>query len=634
MKNIRVENLRKSTGMKQLLEDVSFTISEGEHVGLIGQNGSGKSTLMSIIAGKDTAESGDIIKSKDFRMAYLEQNPSFPEEISVFDAIYQSDHPKLKLVRDYEEALENLQKNPNSSEYVRNFEILEQRMTQEDAWQMEVQIKTILTKLGVGDLERRIGSLSGGQKKRVGLAKVLIDQPDLLLLDEPTNHLDMNTIQWLEDYLAQYKGALLLVTHDRYFLERVVTHMFELSNGNIERYVGNYQSYLEQRSQREEIALRMTQKQKQLYLSELQWMRQGAKARTTKQQARIQRFESLESEVQQNQTKQELEINLDQKRIGKRVFHMEQVSLSIAGLTIISNLDWIIQANDRIGIVGDNGVGKSTFLNALASQREFDSGNFTVGETVRIAYYKQMDDDIPGDKQLAQYLREYAEEVKQKNGEVASVAELLETFLFPRQMHSAQIKTLSGGERRRLYLLKLLMTKPNVLLLDEPTNDLDIDTLTVLENYISEFKGAVITVSHDRYFLDKVADFLVDIKGQGLLDSFRGTMSDYLEVQAKEEKKKANAEQKLSTQNKEEMAEVSPKVKKKKLSYHEQKEWDGLEDKIQVLEDQLEHLQNQMLANQSDFTKLQVLQEESSQVETEIEGLYSRWEELAAIIEA
>ena len=522
--------------------------------------------------------------------------------------------------------VEQLRKNPTSQSLTKRYSDLEQKMNEIDGWQVEVQIKTILQKMGLTDIQKKVGTLSGGQKKRVGLAKVLMEEPDLLLLDEPTNHLDLEAIEWLEGYLANYKGAMMLVTHDRYFLERAVTHMFELVNGRIEAYEGNYESYLEQRSQREQIATRMSQKQKRLYQSELEWMRQGAKARTTKQQARIQRFEALEKDVKQTTSQEKLVMDFDQTRIGKRVFQFNQASLSINGQDIVKNLDWIIQSQARIGIAGVNGVGKSTFLNAIAGQIPFDSGQFVVGETVRIAYYKQQDEDIPMDKQLIQYLREEAEEIKRANGEVASISELLETFLFPRHLHGAYIHTLSGGERRRLYLLRLLMTKPNVLLLDEPTNDLDIDTLTVLEDFIQSFNGAVLIVSHDRYFLDKTVEQLFVIRGEGQTELFYGAMSDYLEQE--KSLSKVVVETPKVEKSKEETTKLTPT---KKMTYQEKKEWETIETTIQELEEKMESLQSEMNANAQDFAKLQALQEELDKTEEAAANAYERWEYLAEL---
>ncbi|MGY3724337.1 ATP-binding cassette, subfamily F, uup [Granulicatella balaenopterae] len=630
MKDLRVDHLHKTYGEKTILEDVSFLINEGDRVGLIGKNGTGKTTLLDILSGVDFPEGGTMKASNDYRIGYLRQNPLLDDDKSVFDVLYQGDHPTLATVRNYEQIVLQLSQNPTDATLMKRFEALEEEMNQIDGWQFEVKIKSILNKVGIIDITKRVGDLSGGQKRRVALAKVLIDEPDLLLLDEPTNHLDMEAIQWLETYLANYKGSLLLVTHDRYFLERVVNHMFELVHGRIEAYEGNYQTYLEERAAREAIQSKMDHKQERLYQQELHWMRQGAKARTTKQQARIQRFETLEKDVKNKTTEQELEITVDQKRIGKRVFQLEDIDLSIAGHQVLKDFELIIQSNARIGIIGQNGIGKSTLLHTLAGLYHFDKGTFITGETVHIAYYKQNDIDIPMDKQVVQYLREYAEEVRQKNGEVASISELLETFLFPRHMHGAYISTLSGGERRRLYLLKLLMTKPNVLLLDEPTNDLDIDTLTVLEKFISEFNGAVITVSHDRYFLDKTSDILLEIKGQGAWDLFYGSMSEYLDEQ--KILKEQMMEEAKELKKVEEVAIEAVKVeKKRRLTYHEQKEWDTLEDDIAAIEEKISTIEEEMQTVGSDFAKLQELQEALDAASLNLEEKYNRWEELAPI---
>lgn len=628
MKDIRVEGLYHTYGIKTILDGVSFAISEGEKIGLIGQNGTGKSTLLSILSGKEIAEAGLIEKSNHFKIGYLEQNPILPESGTIFDYLYASDSQILQIVRQYEDIVHNLSLDPTNEKWMTQFEQIEQKMNQVDGWQVEVKIKTILKKVGIQNIYQPVSELSGGQKKRAGLAKVLMEEPDLLLLDEPTNHLDTQAIQWLEQFLKEYTGSLLLVTHDRYFLERVVDRMFELRNGQIETYTGNYQSYLEQRSQRLEVEQKVSQKQKRLYAQELQWMRQGAKARTTKQQARIQRFEALEESVQKKQTNQSLEISMDQQRIGKRVFQFEQVDLNIANQSILKNFTWIVPTFARVGIIGQNGIGKSTFLSAIAEEKEFIKGTFIVGETVRMAYYKQQDDDIPMEKQVIQYLREFAEEIRRKNGEVASITELLETFLFPKSMHGVKIKTLSGGERRRLYLLRLLLTKPNVLLLDEPTNDLDIDTLTVLEQFIQEFQGCVITVSHDRYFLDKTCDYLMDILGNGQIATYHGAMSDYLLSQQEGSKNLGN-----DSIRKEVLSTISAEEKKKRMTYHEKKEWETIESTIAELEETVETLQEQMNQAHINVENLLVLQQELEEAEEDLASQYERWEYLANLVE-
>lgn len=618
MKDIKAIGLSKSHGIKQLFKDMSFTIREGEYVGLIGQNGSGKSSLLRILAGVDTADSGTIDKSNDYRINYLSQEPEFNDSDTIFEAVFSGDAPLIKTVRRYEEAVSNLMNDSENVQFQEAYSRCEQDMNTNDAWQADVQFKTILTKLGVGNLEQKMGELSGGQRKRVGLAQVLMQAPDLLLLDEPTNHLDVDAIMWLETYLANYRGSLLLVTHDRYFLERVTNQMLEIKNGGIESYSGNYLSYLEQKAEREAIQQKMSDKQAKLYKNELAWMRKGAKARTTKQQARIHRFEDLEKGVKETQGEdQNLEINFDSSRLGKRVFQLEDVSLEVGEKTILEHFSHIFQASDRIGIVGKNGSGKTTFLRMLAGHIEPTSGILTVGETVKIGYYRQIMEPFPEDKRVINYLQEIAEETQAADGTRVSVTELLETFLFPREMHGSLIRTLSGGERRRLYLLKLLMNQPNVLLFDEPTNDLDIETLTVLEDYLTSFPGAALVVSHDRYFLDKVVDKLIVIDGPTGPFLFYGNMTDYLEVAdelyesipvAKVEKSKVND---------------SETVEKRKLTYSEQLEWAGIEDEIMVIDEEIAEAKEQMLEISSDFIKLGEAQE---QLETKEALLAAKWE--------
>lgn len=626
MKDFNAIELEKSYGMKKLFNKISFTIREGEHIGLIGQNGTGKSSLLEIIAGIETPDAGSLDVPSDYRVGYLAQEPQLNKESTVFEAVYEGEAPIIKTVRAYEEALELLVNDSLNPDYQNRYSKAEADMNAQNAWQTEVQIKSILNRLGLDDITKKVGELSGGQRKRVGLAQVLIQAPDLLLLDEPTNHLDMDSITWLENYLAQYKGSVLLVTHDRYFLENAVTKIIELKNGGVEVYTGNYEDYLFQKSEREAIQQKMDEKQLKLYKSELQWMRKGAKARTTKQQARIHRFEDLEKVTQQSTTDAKLEIQLDGSRLGKRVFNLEHISLFAGDKQVLNDFSYIFQSNDRIGIVGKNGAGKTTLLNMLAGEIEIASGNLIIGETVKIAYYKQLSEVLPDDKRVINYLQEIAEEVKLSDGIIVSVKEMLETFLFPRETHGSLISSLSGGEKRRLYLLKLLMTKPNVLLMDEPTNDLDIDTLTVLEDYLNSFGGAVITVSHDRYFLDKVADKLLILNDEGKLDVFFGDMSEYLLVSSQKESETAKQ------QNKKTAAPVPSQdavTEKTKWTYLEQKEWETIEDDIAELEEQGQTLQSAMAENASNFENLTQLQQDLDNTEAALAEKWERWEYLS-----
>ncbi|EOH80178.1 ABC-F family ATP-binding cassette domain-containing protein [Enterococcus raffinosus] len=622
MKELKVTELYKTFGDKTLFDRISFLIHEKDRIGLIGVNGTGKSSLLTILAGKDSGD-GDISaieKASDYRIGYLAQEQNFSADTLVLDAVFQGDNPLMQTVRSYEKALLALS-NENSESAQRSFTLAEEAMNKQDAWTADSEAKAILNKLGIETLDKKISELSGGQIKRVALAQVLIDAPDLLLLDEPTNHLDYDAIQWLEGYLKSYPGSLLMVTHDRYFLDRVTNRIFELSFGQLYEYQGNYESYLVAKAERDRVAVEQEGKRKQLYKQELAWMRAGAKARTTKQQARINRFEDLKENLHQVKNDGQLEMNIATTRLGKKVLELKQASFTIENKTILDHFDLLIQTKERLGITGKNGAGKSTLLNILAGRIPLDDGIVEVGETVRLAYYTQQNETLDPNMRMIAYLQEAAEEVKQRDGSQISVAEILERFLFPRFMHGTLIGKLSGGEKRRLYLLKLLIQQPNVLLLDEPTNDLDIATLTVLEDYLEEFPGAVITVSHDRYFLDKVAERLLIFEGEGEITSYFGSIMDYLAQQApvKEER----------------TVKAKPQIKerKKKLSYNEQKEWETIEDDIALLETKIDQLTEEMNHQGDDFTKLQELQKEIEQTEQALEEKMTRWEYLSEIIE-
>lgn len=629
MKELKVENLTRTYGEKVLLNEVNFSIMEGDRIGLIGVNGSGKTSLLNTLTGRDKAEKGSIQKPKDYRIGYLMQDPELDGDKSVFDAVFQGETPILKAVREYEKALEQLNKDPMNETYQHQFSKAEQVMTQEDAWIADTNAKIILTQLGVTQLNQLVSTLSGGQRKRVGLAQVLIQAPDLLILDEPTNHLDFETISWLENYLSQYKGALLLVTHDRYFLDRVVNRIIELSHGDLHFYKGNYMQYVEERAIRQEAAVQAEHKRNQLYKKELAWMRTGAKARTTKQQARIDRFQDLEDNLNQVKLDGQVEVNLEGSRLGKRVYELKDANLTIEHKTILKDFNLLVQSNDRIGIMGKNGTGKSSLLNILAGRKEIDSGVYTVGETVRMAYFTQEIEDMDPTKRVIAYLQEVGEEVSTSAGERISVTNLLEQFLFERYTHGTQIGKLSGGEKKRLYLLKLLMQQPNVLLLDEPTNDLDIATLTVLEDYIETFPGAVIAVSHDRYFLDKIGDKMLIFEGEGNIHIHYGSSTSYLEKEQSADQSTKSTKTKAPAK---ETEEAKPK-EKVKLTYMEQKEWDTIENDIAELEETIDSIQEEMNQTGNDFALLQELQAKLTVKETELENKMERWEYLASFTE-
>ncbi|WP_341827888.1 ABC-F family ATP-binding cassette domain-containing protein [Enterococcus faecium] len=622
MKELKVTDLKKTYGEKDLFDQISFLIHEKDRIGLIGTNGTGKTSLLNIIAGIDSGD-GDrqtVFYPTDYRIGYLSQAAEFSDELTVLQAVFQGSSPLIQTVRAYEEALIELGENGEDPNVQKRYAKAEEQMNKEDAWTTDTNAKIILQKLGISELDKKINTLSGGQKKRVSLAQVLIDEPDLLLLDEPTNHLDYQAIEWLENYLKQYRGALLMVTHDRYFLDRVANRIFELSFGKLYEYKGNYEAYVLEKAERDRVEVEQEEKRKRLYKQELAWMRAGVQARGTKQQARINRFEDLKENLYQVNQEDDLELNLATQRLGKKVLEIKDGSYRINDQTLLEHLDLLIQSRERLGITGENGAGKSTLLNILAGRIPLDSGTISIGETVRLAYYTQENEEMAPDKRMIAYLQEAAEEAKTADGSQIGVAELLERFLFPRFMHGTLIGKLSGGEKRRLFLLKLLIQQPNVLLLDEPTNDLDIATLTILEDYFRSFPGAVITVSHDRYFLDKVADKLLVFQGNGKQELYYGNMSSYL---LKQKELQQSAEKvKPKTQSKEPAG-------KKKLSYMEQKEWETIEEDIAELEEKISLLQEEMNHQGDDFTRLQELQNDVSETEAQLEEKMARWEYLS-----
>ena len=635
MKDYKALNWSKTYGMKQLLNDVSFLIREGQHVGLVGANGSGKTTLLNIIAGKSSLDQGQIEHPKDFTVGIVTQDPELDESQTIFEAVYHSESPIVQLVGRYEEITLDLQLDPENSQLQKKFQQIEQEMNAQNAWTLDTTIQTILSKLGIHDLTQEVKVLSGGQRKRVGLAKVLIEEPDLLLMDEPTNHLDFEMVEWLENYIANYKKSVLVVTHDRYFLDQITTHIFALDRGDLKQYEGNYQIYLEKLQSEHEIEAATMAKQKKLYKSELAWIRKGAKARTTKQQARIHRFENLKEKVSQTTDDSELTVDLDTQRLGNKVLEFDNLTVGYPNKPLITNINLLLQNKERIGIIGDNGAGKTTFLNTIAGIQAPLSGEVKTGETVRIAYFQQIPTDLPEDKRVINYVQEIASEYVYDDGTQASAAQMLEQFLFPRESHGMLIGTLSGWERKRLYLLKILMTRPNVLLLDEPTNDLDIDTLSVLEDYLETFQGAVITVSHDRYFLDKVVEKLIIVDSlDNTVQLFYGNYHDYRDAM-KQAKNQSSQSQKVSSQSKpnnqatESVTEESPKAKR--MSWQEKKDWAVIESEIEQLEMDIEDIDQAMNENGNDYGKLSELQLEKDSKENDLLEKMTYWEYLSTL---
>ena len=622
MSDFIVEHLTKSVGDKTVFRDISFIIHDFDRIGIIGVNGTGKTTLLDVISGR-LGFDGDVspFSAKNgYKIAYLTQEPEFDDNKTILDTVLSSDLREMTLIKTYETLMANYDEaNQDKLEKV----IAE--MDSLDAWAIESEVKTVLTKLGLEDLSQKVGDLSGGLRRRVQLAQVLLNDADLLLLDEPTNHLDIDTIAWLTNYLKTSKKTVLFITHDRYFLDNVATRIFELANSQLTEYQGNYQDYVRLRAEQDERDVATLHKKKQLYKQELAWMRTQPQARATKQQARINRFNDLKADLSGTTQSTELEINFETSRIGKKVINFENVSFAFPDKQILTDFNLLVQNKDRIGIVGDNGIGKSTLLNLINGDLQPTSGKLEIGETVRIGYFSQLPKDMDEDKRVINYLQEVADEVKTNVG-ITSVTDLLEQFLFPRSTHGTLISKLSGGEKKRLYLLKILIEKPNVLLLDEPTNDLDIATLTVLESFLQTFQGPVITVSHDRYFLDKVANKILAFEN-GHVREFFGNYTDYLDEKAFEEN--AVVQVKKEAQQKTE----KEKTKKKRMSYFEKQEWEVIEDEIAKLEEDIESIEAQMQENASDYGKLAELQRSLDEANENLLEKYERYEYLSDLAE-
>lgn len=624
MSDFIVEKLTKSVGDKTVFKEISFIIHDLDRIGIIGVNGTGKTTLLDVVSERIGFD-GDVspfTKANGYKIAYLTQEPEFDDSKTVLDTVLSSDLREMALIREYETLMSDY-----SEENQVRLEKVMAEMDSLDAWSIESEVKTVLSKLGLSDLSQKVGDLSGGLRRRVQLAQVLLNDADLLLLDEPTNHLDIDTIAWLTNFLKSSKKTVLFITHDRYFLDNVATRIFELDQANLIEYQGNYQDYVRLKAEQDERDAAALHKKKQLYKQELAWMRTQPQARATKQQARINRFKDLKGEVHQTVNNDDLEINFETSRIGKKVVNFEHVDFAYEdGKQILSDFNLIMQNRDRIGIVGDNGVGKSTLLNLINGDLVPTAGVLDIGETVRIGYFSQQIKDMDESKRVINYLQEVADEVKTTVG-TTSITELLEQFLFPRSTHGTQIAKLSGGEKKRLYLLKILIEKPNVLLLDEPTNDLDIATLTVLENFLNGFGGPVVTVSHDRYFLDKVANKILAFEEGGVREFF-GNYTDYLDEKAFLQEQSA-----LLEKEKEQAGVKVEKVKedKKRMSYFEKQEWATIEDEIADLEAKIEEIEAAMLENASDYGQLATLQRDLDAANEILLEKYERYEYLSEL---
>ena len=628
MNILSLEAINKQFAERPLLEQATLGLEAGERVGVVGVNGSGKTTLLRIIAGAEQADSGRISMARNLRVAYLPQNPQLDPSLTVLEQIFQGDTSEMQLLRAYEQAAAALAARPGDGALQARVAELVGQMDASDAWGVENDARTTLSRLGISELGAKIGTLSGGQRKRVAMASTLINPADLIILDEPTNHIDIDTVAWLESFLARTSSALLLVTHDRYFLDRVVTRMLEIDHGRVYSYPANYSRFLELKAERAEQQAADEARRQTILRKELAWLRRGAQARTTKQQARIDRIGTMQADQPPPQ-ESALEISVAARRIGKRVIELQQVGKRFAERTLVRDLSLSIGPRDRVGIIGPNGSGKSTLLNMIAGRLQPDSGSIVVGETVHMAYYDQESVGLDESQRVIDYVKEAAELVRTGEGALITAAQMLDRFLFAPAMHYTPIARLSGGERRRLYLLRTLLAAPNVLLLDEPTNDLDIQTLAVLEDYLDEFPGALITVSHDRYFLDRTAERLLVFEGAGAVTEYPGNYSTYAERQEAENARAAAAKPALAPAK----STAPPPERPRKLSFKEARELQELEKTIAQLEAQQAQLQAKIGAVTGDYQALQQLTATLDTVSSQLEESFERWSILAEIAE-
>ncbi|MEE0452456.1 ABC-F family ATP-binding cassette domain-containing protein [Peptacetobacter sp.] len=631
MNLITFENICKSYSEKKLIENLSFGINDGEKIGLIGVNGTGKSTLLKIVAGVEEIDSGKITKANKVRIEYLPQSPDYDENATVLEQVFKAESKELNLLGRYQDLLKKLEKEYSDKVNDELIKVQEQIDTM-NLWDLENDAKAVLTKLGIDNFDQKVSELSGGQKKRISLASALITPCELLVLDEPTNHLDSDTIDWLEEYLNSRKGSLLMITHDRYFLDRVTNRILELDKGRLFSYEGNYTLFLEKKMERLQLESSMEDKRQNLIRNELKWVKRGARARTTKQKARLQRFDELVNrEVIKEDEK--IDISVASSRLGKKIIEIKNISKSFDGKKVIDDLEYTLARTDRIGIVGKNGLGKSTLINILNGKLQPDSGTVEIGETVKIGCFSQDDSHMDPNMKAIDYIKEESDYITTADGTKITASMMCERFLFNGTLQHTMIEKLSGGERRRLHLLRVLMGAPNVLLLDEPTNDLDIETLSRLEDYLDEFDGVVITVSHDRYFLDRICNKIFAYEGNGRIFIFTGNYSDYTifrEIQGIEFED--DKPEKVVEPKKEK--EKPKSDKKTKFSYKEQKEYDSIDSDIEQLEKKIAALEESTAVYATDFTKLQEIMNEKAELEKELEYKYERWEYLNELAES
>lgn len=635
---LTIENLCKTYGEKVLFDNVNFSLTDGDKIGIVGVNGTGKSTFIKTIAGVIPADSGDIISGKNIHIEYLSQDKVFDMENTILMEVFKGNQPLMKTLYEYEITLAESQKNPQDTHLQEKIIKLTSKIDELDGWQIESDAKTVLTKLGLMDFSAKIKTLSGGQQKRLALATTLIQPCDLLLLDEPTNHLDSETIAWLEDYLRKLKSALIMVTHDRYFLDSVATKILELDKGNSYVYTGNYSQFLELKAAREEREEASEQKRQNFLRNELKWVRRGAQARSTKQRARLQRFEEVKNQ-KVNISNDKIEIGLAGSRLGRTVIELDNVSYTVNDKTILKDFSYTVLRNDRIGILGPNGSGKTTLLNIIAGKLSPTTGTVTIGQTVKIGYFTQKNIEMDERLRPIEYIKEIANHITLADGTELSASQLMEKFLFPGYLQWTPISKLSGGEKRRLYLLRILISSPNILLLDEPTNDLDLQTMSILEEFIDNFNGAIIFVSHDRFFIDRLADKVFVYQQDGTLRQYPGGYSYYKGIEEQELSTqlankttlKDNTATKSTTEKKPD-SNINKSESPKKLSFKEQKEYAEIEAIIAETEGKLKVVQLQMSQNASDYGKLNELTKEETALQEKLDYLMDRWaylEELA-----
>lgn len=625
MNLLTLENLSHYYSERLLLDRVNLLINEGDRIGLIGRNGSGKTTLLRLIAGLEMPRDGRVSRAGHIRVQYLPQEPHLEDNLTVLDAVFQSDAPQMRLLRDFNRTSDRLHHDPHNPALQAAFATLSHQMDHTGGWAAEADAKTILTRLGITQFDAPVGTLSGGQYKRVALAHALLDPADLLVLDEPTNHIDADTIAWLEDFLLKRPGALLMVTHDRYFLERVVNKIVELDRRQLVMYPGNYGRYLEQRTRRDEQLSTAEAKRQGILRRELEWLRRGAQARSTKQKARKQRIEELR-EIQYDRGDERVALALASRRLGKRVLEATGLSKSYGDLTLFQNLDFHLDPGDRIGIIGPNGAGKSTFLDVLAGKTAVDSGAVNWGQTVQLGYYDQHASGLPENKRVIEYINNIAPNIRTADGEKVEAAQMLEWFLFTRPEQQSYISSLSGGERRRLYLLATLIHQPNVLFLDEPTNDLDVQTLTVLEQFLDNFEGCLVVVSHDRFFLDRNVDFLASFENGVLGTRYPTPFESYQQLRAAE-----TTPPKPAPPPKSAPPPPKPSERPRKLTWQEKRELETLDTAVPTLETHIAELETAINQAGGDYARLQTLVAELESVKVELDTAVTRWLELSEI---